>query len=76
MRNFSGAKKDAVQYVSDQLDHLNEDSLSIMIMGRGKYEGFFVSSAINLSSDDIVKKMGQACYDQLWNISNGNTQDG
>lgn len=74
--NFSENKKDAVQFVSDQLDHLKADSLSIMIMGQGKYGGFFVSSAINLSSEDIVEKMGQACYGQLWNICSQNTQAG
>jgi hypothetical protein len=65
---FTGNKTDCAEYVSAQVQILEPDSLSIMIMGRGKYEGYFVSGATNTSLEDIVEKMGRACYTQLWNI--------
>lgn len=67
--SFSGNKTDAVQFVKETLESSKPDSLSIMIMYQWPSEGCYVSNAINMSSEDIVKMLGQACLEQLTSTS-------
>lgn len=67
MTSFTGSKKDAAQYVTEALQSLKTDSQWIMIITPGTSVDCCVSIATNTSSEDIVKMLGQACYDQHMN---------
>jgi hypothetical protein len=67
--SFYGNKKDAVQFVSETLAASKPGSLSIMTMSHDLSGACSVSHATNMSSEDIVKMLGQACYDQLMSTS-------
>lgn len=63
--SFSGSKKDAAQFVSEAVLLSKASSLSIMIIDQDTSEGCFVYTAIDMSSDDIVKMLGQSCLNKL-----------
>lgn len=63
--SFSGNKKDAVQFVADMLTRSKPGSLSIMIMDQDTSEGCCVYTATDMSSEDIVEMLGQACLSKL-----------
>lgn len=66
--SFSGNKTDAAQYVKELLEASKPGSLSITITNRDMSEGCSVYTAIDMSSEDIVLMLGQACLRQLTNI--------
>lgn len=67
--SFIGNKKDAAQYVSELLLASKPGSLSITIMDQGMSEDCCVYTAIDMSSEDIVKMLGQACLNKLTSTS-------
>lgn len=68
MPNFMGSKKDAVQFVNDLLTSSKEDLRLIMIISQEPSGVYSVSTATDMLSEDIVRVLGQACYDKLINI--------
>jgi hypothetical protein len=65
MMSFSGNKADAAQYVNDYLLASKPGSLSITITDQDTSGGCCVYIATDMSSDDIVKMLGQACLERL-----------
>lgn len=63
--NFSGSKKDAAQYASDTVQSLKTNSLLTMIIHQDSSGVCSVSTATNMSSEDIEKMLGRACLEQL-----------
>lgn len=68
MQTFSGSKTDAAQYVADTVLNLENDSQLITIITPDLSGVCSVSTATDMSLDDIVKALGQACYDKLTSI--------
>lgn len=66
--SFLGSRTDAAQFASDTILNLKSDSQLTMIITPATSADFYVSIATNLSSEDIVKALGQACLDQHTNI--------
>lgn len=67
--SFYGNKKDAAQFVAEALLASKPGSLSIMTMLQDTSGDCSVLTAIGMSSEDIVKMLGQACLEQLTNTS-------
>lgn len=65
--SFSGNKKDAAQFVAEALLLSKPGSLSITITLQDTSGACSVLTAIDMSSEDIVKMLGQACLEQLTN---------
>lgn len=63
--SFKGTKEDAAQYVADLLKASKPGSLSITITLQDTSGDCSVLTAIDMSSEDIVKMLGQACLEQL-----------
>lgn len=62
-------KTDVVQFVTEELTRLKPNSVLTMTIGRDTSEGFSVNSVTDISSEDIVKMLGQIYLERLTNIS-------
>ena len=69
MLNFMTNKTDAVQFVEDILRSSDIAFQWITITNRGTSEDCCVSIAIDISSVDIVEKLGQIYLKELMSIS-------
>lgn len=59
MMKFYGSKNSVVEFVNAILQNSNIALPSIMITRQGSSEVFFVSIAIDTSSEDTVKTLGE-----------------
>lgn len=68
MRASLKNKTDVVQFVSDELDRLNNDSALTMTISLGSSGAYFVHTVTDASSEDIVTLLGQFYYDRHMSI--------
>lgn len=62
-------KTDVVQFVEEELKNLKPDSALTMTIGLDTLGAYSVNSVIGISSEDIVKMLGQFYYEKLTSIS-------
>lgn len=65
MKAYLTNKQDVVEFVNEELKRLDQGSVLITIIQRETLEGYSVSTVTDVSLEDTVKVLGQACLDQL-----------